>query len=135
MSGAVKEGHCLCGAIQYEADYPFDGKIAHCHCTQCRRQAGSVALTWFTVKKPAFRILKGTPKQFRSSEIGVRGFCGDCGTPITFESARHPEEIDVTLCSLKEDQILPADLNIHVESRLDWLQLDSHLPDRRSDAD
>lgn len=135
MTTKTLSGHCLCGAVSYDVDFPFEGRIAHCHCKQCRRQAGSVALTWFTVKKPAFRLTGAPLSSFRSSDHGSRGFCGTCGTPITFQTSRFPDEVDVTLCSLREDQIMPADLNIHTESRLEWLKLDTHLPERRADDD
>lgn len=129
----TRSGHCLCGAVHYTVPYPFDGEIAHCHCTQCRRQAGSVALTWFTVPRDGL-ILSGDPiKRYKSSETGERGFCGTCGTPIAFWNSKHPDLVDVTLCSLDEDQIEPATLHIHVESHLPWLDLDSNLPKRSSD--
>jgi hypothetical protein len=30
---------------------------------------------------------RGQRKTFQSSELIARGFCGDCGTPLTFEAA------------------------------------------------
>ena len=50
-------GHCLCGAVRYRVPYPFDDKVAHCHCAMCRRAAGSIAVTWFTIPRKDFELL------------------------------------------------------------------------------
>jgi hypothetical protein len=128
-----RAGHCLCGAIAYRVPHPFTGAIAHCHCSMCRRQAASVSLPWFKVPRDRFALTTGTLRIHRSSEHGERGFCGDCGTPITFWTRHHPDLIDVTLCSLEEEQIVKPDMHIYSESRLPWLTLDPDLPDRTDD--
>lgn len=131
---ASRSGHCLCGAIAYRVPYPFMGEIAHCHCSMCRRQSASVAVTWFTVPLPEFEITRGDLKVYKSSDHGERGFCGDCGTPVTFWTSRHPDIVDVSLMSLAEDQIEPATKSIHTEARLPWVTLDPGLPETAGDV-
>jgi hypothetical protein len=38
---------------------------------------------------------RGEPKRFRSSNKVQRGFCADCGTPLTFEPDGYPAEVAV----------------------------------------
>ena len=57
---------------------------------------------WFTVPRGAYRVVAGTPTSYRSSPHAIRTFCGTCGTPLTFESTRFPDETDVTICSLDD---------------------------------
>ena len=77
-------GGCFCGAIRYEVTgTPFNA--TNCHCSICRRTTGAPFVTWFSVRPAEFRLVQGQPRQFNSSERGVRRFCGRCGTQITFK--------------------------------------------------
>lgn len=124
------EGGCLCGAVRYRVPHPFLGVVAHCHCKMCRRAAGAPVVTWFTLRRTDFVVTNGSCRIYRSSDHGQRGFCGDCGSQITFYSTRLPDEIDVTLGTLDTPEKFPASLHIWTESRLPWLHLDEQLPDR-----
>jgi len=81
MSGAAITGGCQCGAVRFRAEGL--GCASICHCRMCQKQFGSfygpfvtgIGVTW----------TRGAPKHFRSSNMGRRGFCADCGTPLTFE--------------------------------------------------
>lgn len=128
-------GGCLCGAVRYEIDGRPKGSVAHCHCTMCRRAAGSVAVTWFTIEPTQFQLTAGALARYASSEKGERGFCGACGSPITFVHADFPDEIDVTVGTLDRPEDMPADLHIWTDTRLPWLHLDEHLPDRADGSD
>lgn len=124
------EGGCLCGAVRYRVPCPFEGVVAHCHCSTCRRSAGALVLTWFTVRKAAFELTRGACQIYPSSDHGQRGFCPTCGTQITLYSSKLPDEIDVTLGSLDTPGRFPPALHIWTDTRLPWLHLDEHLPDR-----
>ena len=120
-------GHCLCGAIRYEVARPFTNETV-CHCTMCRRAAGSPMVGWFTVRRGAYRVVAGTPASYRSSERVMRTFCGSCGTPLTFESTRYPDETDVTTCSLADPGQLPPRDHTRAATKLAWVKLDDGLP-------
>jgi len=128
-------GRCLCGEVTYRVPYPFVGEVAHCHCSMCRRAAGSVVVTWFTIRTKDFELTGKPLKLYKSSEHGERGNCGTCGTPITFTSTKFPGMTDVTLGSLDHPEDFPADMHIYTASRLPWLVLDAHLPGRAGDPD
>jgi len=121
------KGHCLCGAIQYEATGPVTNESL-CHCTMCRRAAGSPLVGWFSVPRGSYRVLAGTPAIYRSSANVVRTFCATCGTPLTFESTRYPNETDVTICSLADPEQVPPRDHTHAATRLSWVKLADGLP-------
>jgi hypothetical protein len=92
-------GGCFCGAIRYEAR----GTPLHetnCHCPICRPTTGATFVTWFCVRSSDFRIIKGEPTRYNSTEEDVRSFCSRCGTQSTFQHSDFPDEIDVTTSSL-----------------------------------
>ena len=62
-------GGCFCGAVRYEAGgTPFDE--TNCHCSICRRTTGAPFVTWFSVRRSDFRVIKGEPARFTSTEKG-----------------------------------------------------------------
>ena len=124
-----RTGGCLCGAIRYEAN----GKPFHetnCHCSICRRTTGAPFVTWFTVRSTDFRIVKGQPAWVNSTEKGARSFCSRCGTQLTFEHADLPDEIDVTVSSLDDPELVPPRDNTRTSTRLGWVAADG-LPEYR----
>jgi hypothetical protein len=64
-------------------------------------------VTWFSVRSSDFRITKGEPTLFNSTENGVRSFCARCGTQLIFQHADFPDEIDVTTGSLDNPELVP----------------------------
>lgn len=124
---AIEHGHCLCGAVAYEAAGASSDQV-YCHCRMCRRASGAVAVAWVTFAREGFRFVRGTPAAYRSSPHAVRRFCPDCGSPLTFEDDRKPDEIDVTAMSLDNPDAHPPDHHIWTTSRVRWWQADGHIP-------
>jgi hypothetical protein len=120
-------GHCLCGAIRYEADAPPTNETV-CHCSMCRRAAGAPVVGWFSVPPGAYRVVAGTPASYRSSSHVVRTFCGTCGTSLTYQSTRTPHEIDITTCSLDDPEEVPPRDHTHASAKLSWIKLADGLP-------
>ncbi len=120
-------GGCLCGATRYEADgAPYHA--TNCHCSMCRRAAGAAYVSWFSVRRADFRFTQAQPAAYRSSDHATRRFCATCGTPLTFETTRHPDEIDVTTCSLDDPGALPPHDQVETATRLAWVSLEPALP-------
>jgi hypothetical protein len=120
-------GGCFCGDIRYEADgTPFNE--SNCHCSICRRTTGAPFVTWFSVARPAFRLVSGTPVRFNSTDKGTRGFCRRCGTQLTFEHRDSPDEIDVTTASLDDPEAVPPRDHTWTSSQLGWVKLADDLP-------
>ena len=120
-------GGCYCGQIRYEAeDTPFHE--TNCHCSICRRSTGAAFVTWFSVPRSQFRLVRGEPTRFRSTAKATRSFCPRCGTQLTFEDDDFLDEIDVTTCSLDEPDRVPPKDHTYTSSKLSWLTLADPLP-------
>lgn len=120
-------GGCFCGAVRYEIQgQPYNRTI--CHCSICRRTAGAPLVAWFSVSIDNFRFVVGNPRQFRSSSKGTRSFCPDCGTQLTLRSDDHATELDVTIASLDDPNLVPPSDHTFCRDRIGWLVLADALP-------
>ncbi len=75
-------GGCLCGAIRYESSEPL--ALGYCHCVSCQKAYGGLSIPMVRINRAEFRITKGQPSSYRSSELTQRSFCQQCGSPISF---------------------------------------------------
>ncbi|MCR4507737.1 GFA family protein [Pseudomonas sp. 32.2.56] len=126
------QGGCLCGGLRYEFTAPLQD-IAHCHCSTCRRSSGGIVTTWISVPLTSFRWLAGTPREYASSATCTRSFCPTCGAQLTLFTTLSPHSLDITIATLDEPALAPADRHIWVQSRLPWLHLDEHLPQEQQE--
>ena len=127
----IHVGGCLCGALRFEAaGAPL--WIIHCHCQSCRRNTGSAVATFVGYAVESFAYLKGTPKTYSSSPGVTRSFCGDCGTPLTYEAERYPGEVHVYVCTLDRPQDFVPRAHVHTGEQLPWLHLEDGLPRYRT---
>jgi hypothetical protein len=124
------DGGCLCGEVRYAAHgMPFHE--TSCHCTMCRRASGAPMVAWFSVARADLHWVKGALTRYRSSAHATRSFCARCGTQLTFESDAHPDEIDITTCSLDDPEQVPPTDHTRTSSQLRWVKLDDGLPRHR----
>jgi len=130
----ISEGGCLCGQVRYRLEGEIGGDVAHCHCSICRRAAGSPAVTWLTLPKRNFTLTAGTPSVYRSSPHGERAFCASCGSPISFWSRERPDEIDVTVATLDHPERVAPKRHVWASARLPWLVLDPDLPSEQGET-
>ena len=101
MSGQrnpVLTGGCQCGAVRY-ALYAEPEHASVCHCRMCQKAMGNAFAPFAAVRLDDFRWTRGKPSIFRSSPIVERGFCRDCGTPLSFRYT-DGDRIDVSIGSL-----------------------------------
>jgi hypothetical protein len=123
MAEAVeRRGRCLCGAVRYRVT----GEpiwVAHCHCDSCRRASSAALVTWAGFRRPDFAFTAGEPAAYRSSPGVVRRFCPRCGSPLTYESLRWPEETHVQVCSFDDPTAFQPTRHVHVAEQLPWLHL------------
>src|SRR5881392_2122221 len=87
------EGWCLCTAVRYECG-PLLYAPTLCHCESCRRAAGAHAVGWLTVARASLRWSGEAVREYESSPGVHRGFCGRCGTPLSYRCAQRAQEID-----------------------------------------
>ena len=85
-------GGCYCGAVRYEAEGEPLFR-AQCHCRECQYISGGHPNAVMGMPEAGFKYTKGTPKQFRRSDLPTpvtREFCGECGTHILAKSSALP---------------------------------------------
>jgi hypothetical protein len=120
-------GQCLCGAVRYRCEPPLSPPEL-CHCTSCRRASGAHALGWIAVKAEGLYFIGARPRLYGSSPGVERGFCGQCGTPLTYQQTRRPREIDLTLGSVDQlDRVAPRD-HVWMEDAASWDRPADRLP-------
>src|SRR5262245_47441481 len=84
-------GHCLCGAVQFEAT----GKpkwVRWCHCESCRRHSGAPSSVFVSFDDGAVSVTQGAITKYQSSPGVLRGFCARCGSTLTCANDRLPNE-------------------------------------------
>jgi hypothetical protein len=121
-------GGCFCGYVRYEAAGEAYDRT-NCHCSICRRTSGAAFVTWFSVQHADFRVVRGIPARFASSEHGTRSFCPRCGTALSFEDDRRTSEIDVTTCSLDDPSAVPPQDHTQTATKLSWVRIHDGLPE------
>lgn len=123
----VTKGHCLCGQVTWEFQGPMKW-AGHCHCESCRRNTSSPFTTWFGVPTEAHRFTGSAPRVYESSPGAKRYFCGNCGTPMAFESTRWPGEIHLYAASLENSRGFAPKFHVHVGEKVPWIEIGDHLP-------
>lgn len=76
-----RSGHCLCGAVHFEAEVEAD--FHACHCSMCRRWGGSPLMAVMAGPEVSF---EGEVSRYRSSKVAERGFCPNCGSHLFYYS-------------------------------------------------
>jgi len=122
-------GSCFCGSVRYQIEDP-PTNVTVCHCTGCRRASAAPAVAWITMKAESFRLVQGELRMVRGREAepgtcdgfgGIRGFCAQCGTHITFVGDARTHEVDVTTGSLEDPDRFPPIEDCFAEKKLTWM--------------
>lgn len=112
----VMTGGCQCGAVRYQL-FAMPSEPSICHCRMCQKAFGSYFAPLAGVKLADIAWTKGKPTIFKSSEAVERGFCRDCGTPLTFRYVE-TKRISVSIGSLDEPSRVEPVKQYGTESRL-----------------
>jgi hypothetical protein len=120
-------GGCFCGAVRY-AIAGTPQWAAHCHCRDCQRAAGAPFVTYIGLLRPQVTWNGAAPMSFRSSPGVVRQFCRACGTSLTYEGARWPDEIHILAATLDDPGLIAPQAHVYVAEKLPWVRLSDGLP-------
>jgi hypothetical protein len=124
-------GGCQCGAVRYAVHEPLR-EASICHCRMCQKAFGAFYAPLVGAPLAAFELTRGEMALFRSSDAVERGFCRDCGTPLSFRYVES-DRIDVSIGSLDDPSAAKPAAQLGLESRLPWLgELDA-LPAQTSE--
>ncbi|KKX34415.1 GFA family protein [Rhizobium sp. LC145] len=131
MTATVRTGGCQCGAIRFRlAGEPKSSSI--CHCRMCQKAFGAYYAPLVDVGEAELSWTRGKLKHFRSSNHVLRGFCGDCGTPMTYEAA---DGIAISAGSFDDPAALPPVVQFGVEGKLGFVDHLHELPERHTMED
>jgi hypothetical protein len=76
-------GGCQCGAVRYRVAGPLR-HASICNCRMCQKALGNIFAP-FAEFNARVEWTRGRPTLFRSSLKVQRGFCNQCGTPLTYQ--------------------------------------------------
>ncbi len=116
-------GGCQCGAIRFSAAKL--GRASLCHCRMCQKAFGSIGGLLVTV--PEITWTRGALKHFQSSNKVRRGFCGDCGTPLTFE---YDGKVDVAIATFDKAATIAPVIQMARNERLPFVDTLARVPVR-----
>lgn len=129
---AKYEGGCLCGAVRYSTDAE-PSMASYCHCRMCQKATGG-AFSICANFPTAAVIWSGPRKLRRSSPFAVRGFCPECGSPLSFQYD-DSDHVSINVGTLDNPELVRPGSHGGVESRWSWIHIDEHLPAERTDDD
>ena len=124
-------GSCMCGTVKYEVTgEPF--WVGHCHCRDCRRRTGAPIVTYAGFSSSQVKFL-GDERQIYHSSPGVkRGFCGKCGTPLTYEGQSNNPELgeiyEFHIGTLDEPDAFKPTSHLFYPERISWMEVQDDLP-------
>ena len=78
------------------------------------------------------RYAAGAPAHYHSSPGVTRGFCGTCGTPLSYEGERWPDEIHLFVCAFDDPGPLVPTAHVYTGEQMPWLLLADDLPRHRT---
>lgn len=126
-------GGCQCGAVRYRLDEePFNAHI--CHCRMCQKAFGAFFAPLASVKRENFVLTRGELSIFKSSDAVERGFCNQCGTPLSFGYIGSPR-IAFAIGSLDEPARVVPRIQYGIEGRLPYFASLAGLPGETTESD
>ena len=131
MSGMTRTGGCQCGAVRFR----LEGEVfdcALCHCRMCQKAFGAYYAPLVAIGEAKLAWTRGAPKYFHSSNHVRRGFCGDCGTPMSYEA---DDGVAVSAGSFDDPASLPPVVQFGIEGKLPFVDRLHELPGRHTMED
>jgi hypothetical protein len=120
MSEELHHGRCLCGDIRFVAQ-GAPTLTAWCHCASCRRHSGAPVAAFADYRRGQVRFLGAQPVRFQSSSGVWRGFCGRCGSTLSFESDEVADEISLHVGAFDHPERFAPVAVSHAGERLPWI--------------
>lgn len=115
-------GHCLCGAVVVEIDFPAFWAW-HDHGEPSRRAHGAAYATYIGCWKKKVRIAKGEKHVTRfedSATNTIRSFCARCGSPLLYERKRSATMINVPRALFTTRTGREPRYHLNIEQQQDW---------------
>jgi hypothetical protein len=75
---------------------------------------------------------RGSPRRFASSNKAQRGFCADCGTPLTFEPGG---PVEIAVGAFDEPSVVPPIIQVNPADKLSFFDGLCELPTCKDGAE
>ena len=119
-------GGCLCGDTKYTGNGEPKW-VVHCHCKLCQRHSGAAFLTYVGFSYADLSWEEQPPAIYKMSDGVERGYCGNCGSTMTF-GRPSLNEISVFAGTLDyPDQITPT-AHAFWDHHFSWLDIKDDNP-------
>ena len=120
-------GRCYCGDFRFQLTGEFRS-VCFCHCRSCQIASGAPYVAWGTLNKSNFQVTHGKLVECNVTTGVTRGFCGKCGSSITYYHVERPEEIDISIVTLEDAADLKPEYHLWVSDKLPWVEISDGLP-------
>ncbi|MEW9837605.1 GFA family protein [Mesorhizobium marinum] len=124
-------GGCQCGAVRFRVEGTL-GDASVCHCRMCQKASGNFYLPLVSVREAKLTWTRGERRRFHSSSAAWRGFCGECGTPLTYEA---PDGIALAIAAFDEPEGIAPTIQWGTEAKLPYVDAVPDLPGEHTMAD
>ncbi|WEX87602.1 GFA family protein [Sinorhizobium garamanticum] len=131
MTDEIHTGGCQCGAIRFCVEGEL-GDASVCHCRMCQKASGNFYLPLVSVRGAKVTWTRGERRRFQSSNAVWRGFCGDCGTPLTYEA---PDGMALAIAAFDRPQGIVPTIQWGIEAKLPYVDRVHELPGEETMAD
>ena len=128
---SVWSGGCQCGAVRFAVQAPL-GEASICYCRMCQKATGGPFGLFVHVDTDRLTWTRGAPKFFLSSNVAKRGFCADCGTPLTWE---HEDRLDITVAAFDRAAEIEPVVQMALAEQYPWLWRMDAIAVREPEAD
>jgi hypothetical protein len=121
---ATLHGTCLCGGVKFEVDAEPESLRA-CHCTSCKKLAGSGATVNFGASADAIRIVAGENllQSFTPPEGSAKTFCRVCGTNLFGAGWPESGRASVRVPTIQDSVDAGVGVHLFVRSLAPWESL------------
>jgi len=130
MSEQTRSGGCLCGQVRWEASgEPF--AVNYCHCESCRKHNGSAVAVLAGYLQGQLDFSGAERGRYESSPEIFRGFCSNCGTPLTWEGDGGEalgQIIELHVNTFDEPEKMVPTSHAFEPERLPWFDVADELP-------
>ncbi len=121
----MRTGGCQCGAVRFRIRGAL-GRPSICHCRMCQKQFGGFFGPLVTVKGEV-EWPRSEPAYFQSSINIARGFCPQCGTPLTY---KHPGGVEIAIGAFDDPSVAAPVIQVNLADKLPFFDGLAALPIR-----
>lgn len=124
-------GGCQCGAVRFHVEGAL-GSASICHCRMCQKAFGNFYAPLVSVGEAKLTWTRNEPKRFQSSNHVKRGFCAECGTPLTYEA---PDGVALSIGAFDAPEEIEPTVQWGVEVKLPYVDDLAKLPGFETERD